>query len=214
VRNILFVAVLTLSAFAHAQDKIKMLFNNEDIVKIIEIYSKASGQKFVIDSSVRGKVTLLIQEPVTLEEAFNHMSSALAVNGYAISKQGDTMIVKSARNIQRDMIEVSTEKPALKPERMYTWIYQFKNISAESVMGDVRVLSSKDGEYTVTKKTNQLIITDWTSSLNRVSDLLKEIDRAVDPAVAKIIEASKKERDPKRKEQATKENEAASSTKQ
>lgn len=200
-------------SFAHAEEKMKLYFNNEELTKIIEMYSKASGQKFVVDPSVRGKVSIFIQEPVSIEEAFNHLSSALAINGYAISKQGDTMIIKSARNIQRDLIEVSTVLPAMKPERMYSWIYTAKNIPAASINRELRILSSKDGEVSVYESTNQIIITDWTSNLLRVSEILKEIDKKVDPAMAKLVESSKKERETWRKEQTSKKDEKEKSEK-
>ncbi len=120
----LFISLLGSSA--QAEDKISMNYVNEDLIKIIEVYAKQSRQKFIVDAGVRGKVSILLPEPVSITEAFHHLSSALAINGYAISTQGDTMVIKSARNIQRDLHEVSQEKPALKPERMYTWIYQLK----------------------------------------------------------------------------------------
>lgn len=186
-------------SFAHAAEKVKMYFNNEEIVKIIEIYSKASGQKFIVDPGVRGKASIFLQEPATVEEAFNHLSSALALNGYAISKRGDTMVVKSARNIQRDFTEVSSEVPTITPERMYTWIYTGKAVSVDSINRDLRILPSKDGEMSVNPDTNQLIISDWTSNINRISNLLKEIDRKPEPAIAKIIEANKQSRMAKNK---------------
>jgi len=189
---------------ANAEDKIKMYFNNEELTKIIEIYSKASGQKFVVDPGVRGKVSIFIQEPVSVEEAFNHLSTALALNGFAVSKQGDTMVIKSARNIQRDLIEVSTAKPSLKPERMYMWIYTVKNIPAGNINRDLRILGSKDGELSVNESTNQLIFTDWVSNLIRISEVLKEVDKTPDPSIAKLVEATKKEREVRRKEQASK----------
>lgn len=190
------------SIAAFAETKIKMYFNNEDITKVIEVYSKASGQKFIIDPSVRGKISIFIQEDIGLEEAFNHLSSSLAINGFAISKQGDTMIVKSGRNIQRDYIETTTKLPSLKPERMATWIYTFKNTSAENVNRDLRILPSKDGEMSVYADNNQIIISDWTSNLNRIADVLKEIDVKASPETAKIVEAAKKERMERRKHQA------------
>ncbi|MGZ3772506.1 MAG: secretin N-terminal domain-containing protein [Pseudobdellovibrionaceae bacterium] len=201
---IIFLGMFSLS-FAKAEGQLKMYFNNEDLSKIIEIYSHASGQKFVIDPSVRGKISIYIQEPLSLEEAFNQLSTALAVNGFAISKQGDTMVIKSARNIQRDLIEVSTEKPSLKPERMYSWIYTAKNIPAGDIVRELRILPSKDGEMSVVEGTNQIIITDWTSNLIRVSEVLKELDKKPDPTIAKLVETSKKERALRLKEQAKKE---------
>lgn len=201
----IFAVLFTLLSLStvNAEEKIKMYFNNEDLTKVIEMYSKASGQKFVIDPSSRGKISIFIQEPVSLEEAFNQLSSALAINGYAISKQADTMIIKSARNIQRDLIEVSQEKPTLKPERMYTWIYNAKNIPAGTIMRELRILPSKDGELNVSESTNQIIITDWTSNLLRIAEILKEIDVKVDSATAKLVEASKKEHEARRKEKVT-----------
>ena len=183
------------SSLAQAEDKLKMSFNNEEITKIIEVYAKASGQKFVVDPAVRGKVSIFLPDNVSLEEAYNQLSSALAINGFGVSKQGDTLIVKSARNIQRDLIEVSTTKPTVVPERMYTWIYTAQNISASDINRDLRILTSKDGELSVHESTNQLIVTDWTSNIIRISEILKEIDKKVDPSIAKLVEASKKERE-------------------
>lgn len=179
-----------------------MYFNNEEITKVIENYSKVSGQKFIVDPSVRGRISIFVQEDVGLEEAFNHLSSALAINGFAISKQGDTMVVKTGRNVQRDYIETSTKLPSMRPERMATWIYTFKNISAENVSRNLRILPSKDGEMSVNPDTNQIIIADWTSNLNRIANILKEVDVKVSPETAKIIEAAKKERMDRKKHQA------------
>ncbi|QDK44829.1 general secretion pathway protein GspD [Bdellovibrio sp. ZAP7] len=187
------LALLSLSVVAaSASDKIKFNFLDTEVSKMIEAYSKSTGQKFVVDPSVRGKASIFVQEPITTEEAFNQLSSALAVNGFAISKQGDTMIVKSARNIQRDLIEVSTEVPALKPERMATWIYTFKNIAAAEVNRSVRIMPSRDGEMNTFDKNNQIIFTDWTSNLNRMAAILKELDKPADPAAAKLAAEDKK----------------------
>lgn len=177
-----------------AQQKINMSFNNEELIKVIETYAKASGQKFIVDPSVRGKISIFLPEPVSIEEAFNHLSSALAINGYSISKQQDTMVIKSSRNIQRDLIEVSTERPSLKPERMYTWIYKAKYLSAEQISRELRILNSRDGELSSYARNNVIVFTDYVSNINRVADLLAELDKPVDANTTKIVEASKKER--------------------
>jgi general secretion pathway protein D len=182
-------------SIAFADVKTAMNFNNEELGKVVEQYSKVSGQKFIIDPGVRGKITILLPEPVSTEEAFNHLSTALAVNGYAISKQGDTMVIKSARNIQRDLIEVSTQRPTLKPERMYSWIYRGKNVSVTEISTELRILNSRDGEVAPFSRTNQLIITDWVSNINRIADLLTEIDKPIDVNTAKIVESERKSRE-------------------
>lgn len=192
----LVLAVFMFATAAMAQSKsdvkIKMYFLNEELVKVIDFYSKSSGQKMILDPNVRGKVSILVSDELTLDEAFNQLSSALALNGYAISKQGDTMVIASARNVQRSLVEVSAERPNLKPERMVTWVYTVKNLPADAINRDLRILCSKDGEMSVNMSKNQLIFTDWASNLNRIADLLKEIDKPTEASVVKIIEANKK----------------------
>jgi general secretion pathway protein D len=184
---------MSLLTFA-ADTMISFYFNGEELSKVIEVYSKAANQKFVVDSNVRGKATILNPEKVSTEEAFNQLSTALAMNSYAISKQGDTMIILPARNIQRNLIETTTTVPNLKPERIVTWIYTMKNVPAEQINRDLRILLSRDGEMSVLTSKNQLIITDWTSSLQRVNNLFAEIDKPNTAAVAKIVDKSQKER--------------------
>jgi general secretion pathway protein D len=191
MKTTLLLISLLLSASSFAAN-VKFSFQNEDVAKVVETYSKLTGQKFVLDSSVRGKISIFGADNVTTEEAFNLLSSGLATNGYAISKQEDTMIIKSARNIQRDLIETTTSLPALKPERMVTYIYTFKNIPATTINRDLRILTSKDGECSVYARQNQIIMTDWASNIQRVDDLFKQIDRPTDPKIAKLAESDAK----------------------
>src|SRR5579863_6509881 len=84
---------------ATAAAPMKFDFKDADLTKVIEDYSKSSGQKFIVDPQVHGKITILNSEPVSQEEAFNQLSTALAVNGCAISHQDDMMVVSPARHI-------------------------------------------------------------------------------------------------------------------
>lgn len=199
----LLIFALTLQAIvAKAADTISFTFQNEELTKIIETYSKASGQKFVLDPGVRGKATILMPEKISVEEAFNQLSSALAVNGFAISKQGDTMVIMTARNVQRNLLEVTTEVPALKPERMVSWIVTLKNVPVDVVNRDLRILPSRDGEMNVFMPKNQIIINDWSSNVNRVAMLLAELDKPNSPEVQKLVDATKKRNDERRAQKA------------
>jgi general secretion pathway protein D len=143
---------------------------------VLKEYSKWTGQKFVVDPAVKAKVTILSPQPVARDEAFNLLSSAMASNGFAISKQGDTMYVSSARNIQRNLLEVTTELPSLKPERMVTWVINLKYVKADEVNKQLRILTSRDGELVPFTDRNQLIVTDWSSNLHRIGQIVSKTD--------------------------------------
>ena len=198
----LFSAVFVIFIFgiANAQ-KIKFNYPNEDVAKIIEAYSKTTGQIFITDPGVRGKVSLHNSEELSYEEAFNQLSTALAIHGYAISKQENTMVVQPARATQRSLIDVSTELPALKPERMTTWIVTIRNGTADDILKQFRNITSRDGDITSYTGTNQLVITDWASNLHRISSVLKQIDKPVEPSLAKYVERAQKKNEEFRKRQ-------------
>jgi general secretion pathway protein D len=189
------------SVFA-AEAKLKMNFVNEDITKIIEIYSKAANQKFIIDPGVRGKVTLLNPEEIDLTEAFNQISGALMLNGYSYVYQGDVIVIRSARNIQRDGVEVLTELPPPRPERMVTWVVTLKNASVDKVNRDLRILTSKDGEMSIFIDTNQLYISDFTSNLYRIKKILDRLDQPITPAIAKVVKEGEADRKKNMRERA------------
>lgn len=176
VAALLAFALLSPQVFA-AKNKMSFSYKDTDVLKVIEDYSSASGQKFVVDAGVKGKVTVLNPDAISIEDAFNQLSMALATNRLAISKQGDVMVVGEARSVQRNLIDVTTELPPLKPEKMHTWVINLKYISADEVNRQLRILTSRDGELVPFMPRNQLIITDWVSNLHRIGAMLAQIDR-------------------------------------
>ena len=151
---VIFCLLLSTSTVFANETKMKLNAKNEEIVSLLEKYSKASGQKFIIDPSVRGKITLLNPEDVSLEEAFEQISEALALNGFTFIKNGAVMTVRNARSAQRDNIEVSEALPSAKPQRMATWIVNLKYASAETVQQNLRLLTSAYGEMSTNPNTN------------------------------------------------------------
>ena len=147
----LLCTALLFSLNARSAD-LKFTFANEDINKMIESYSLATGQRFVVDPSVRGRATILGADAVSKEEAFNLLSESLAINGFAIRSDGETMVVQPARTVARSGMEVSTTTPAAKPERMVTYVVALKYITADEVNRNLRFLPSKDGEMSPNEK--------------------------------------------------------------
>jgi general secretion pathway protein D len=202
ILKILSVAALfVFSLTAIAEEKMKMNYSNEEITKIIEAYAKASGQKFIVDTTVRGKITILNPSEISLEEAYSQMSSALALNGFAIVKQGNVSVVRNARSAQRDNLQVYTnEVPPAQPDRMVTWIVTLKNVPAGEINRSIRMLTSAYGEMAILEKKNQLIFTDWTSNIQRISEVISKLDVPTDPGALKIMEQEKKDRMARNKE--------------
>lgn len=173
------------------EEKIKFYFNNEEIIKVLDYYSRASGQKLIVDSQIRGKVSILNPDTVELSEAFNQVSKALSMNSYAIIRESDTLVVRPVKQVLRGLIEVGTELPIPKPERMFSWVVTLKNIPVSMVNKELKKLTSKDGEMTILGENNQIIIVDWVSNLYRVRELIKQIDIPKNPELEKTLKEFK-----------------------
>lgn len=197
--NHIFLIALTIFALVstnvQAAETLKWNYKNTDIVDVIESYSKASGQKFIVEPSVRGKISIFNQAPIELNEAFDQLSEALAINGFALVKKDNSYVVMSSRSSTRSYLQTTTEVPSLKPERMVTWIYTPKYISAEMINREMRMFSSKDGEINIVSKTNQIIVSDWSSSINRFYEVLKQVDQPVSSETKKLVDGFFKERE-------------------
>lgn len=170
--------LLASNAFAAGEKSgtLKFSYQNTEIVKVIDDYAKASGQRFVIDPAVRGKITIINPTPIAMDEAFNQLSTALATNSMGIVTQDNVMMVKPARNIQRDSIPVVTELPPMRPERMVTYVIQLKYTSADEINKQLRILTSRDGELVPYVPTNSILVSDWTPNLHRIAAILKHLD--------------------------------------
>lgn len=177
--------ILGLNSPLLAQERIKFYFNNEEVAKVLETYSRASGKKMIVDPGVKGKISIFNPDTVDLNEAFNQVSQALAINGYAIMLEGETMVVRPVRQLQRSLLEVGNELPPPKPERLFSWVVTLKNIPVDVVTKDLRILLSKEGELSTLKDNNQIIFVDWLSNLYRIREILKQID------IPKNLEAEK-----------------------
>ena len=170
--------------------KMKMSFKNEEVTTIIEAFSKASKTTFVVDPGVRGRISVFTPNEVDLNEAFDLMSTSLALNGFAIVPREGRYVVMAARNASRSSIETMTDAAPSKPERYVTRIFSVKHLPVEELHRSMRILPSKDGEMTSLTKTNQIVVTDFISNVNRIGDILTSLDKPVSSDIAKLVKAS------------------------
>ena len=152
-------------------------YPNAEVTDVIKAISQLTGKNFIIDPSVRGKISIVAPTQITVAEAYKAFLSALAINGFTVVPSGKFLKVKSARNAQRDSIETYSGKYYPSSDVMITRIIHLKHISAEEVNKRLRILPSKDGEMTPYEPTNSIIISDYGSNIERIMKIIGELDR-------------------------------------
>lgn len=151
-------------------------FPNVEITDVIKAISELTGKNFIIDSTVRGKITIIAPSKITVAEAYKAFLSALAINGFTVVPSGGFLKIRNARSAQRDNIDTYSGAYYPNSDQMITKIIHLKHIQAETVQQQLRLLTSSYGEMSAYTQTNSLIISDFGANIDRVMKILNQLD--------------------------------------
>lgn len=152
-------------------------FPNVEITDIIKAISELTGKNFIIDSTVRGKITIIAPSKITVAEAYKAFLSSLAINGFTIVPSGGFLKIRNARSAQRDGIDIYSGSYYPNADQMITKVVHLKHITAETLKQQLgRLLNSSYGEIEAYPQTNSMIISDFGSSIDRIMKIINQLD--------------------------------------
>ncbi len=149
---------------------------DKDIKDVVTLISKWTGKNFILDSKVRGKITILGPSQVTLQEAYQAFLSALEANSLTTVKSGKFIRIIESAEARRAPVETYTGEYAPDTDQFITRIFQLNYISADEVQREFRDLVTRQGKLFAYAPTNSIIITDTGSNIRRIEDILRTLD--------------------------------------
>lgn len=161
------------------EDRITMNFEDADIRILIKFISELVQKNFIIDEKVKGKVTVISPEKITVSEAYRVFESILEIRGYTLVPAGKVVkIVPSGEAKQRGIETVigKTPLPSERSDEFVTRITRLEYVNADELAALVRPLFSRDGNLISYKPTNTLIMTDLKSNIYRILKVIGELD--------------------------------------
>lgn len=168
-------------------EKVYLNVQDQDIKDVIKQISKATGKNFIIDSKVRGKVTIISERMMTQEEAYQAFLSALEVAGYTVvTGPGGIIKVVSLKNAISSPIPIHVDSTPY-TDSFVTRLISLDNINANDMANAIKGLVSKSGNLFAYPATNTLIITDSGTNIDRLMKLIKELDQEGPQEVVEII---------------------------
>jgi len=179
---ILFLLVLFLSIPSpwaqRREERISIDFHDADIGAVIKFISELTGKNFVVDSKVKGKVTVIAPTKITIEEAYRMFESILEVEGYTTVPAGKAIKIIPSREAKEKGIEAISPKRGfvLSEDRIITRIIHLKFIDADSVLTVIKPLVSKESSLVSYAYTNDIILTDVASNIKKILTIIEELD--------------------------------------
>lgn len=156
-------------------------FNNVDIKEYLRFISRISGRNFIYDEQqLSFRVTIISEEPASLEDILTSLVHTLRINGLSLLEEGNNFLIHANPGIKAmSPLSVSTDetgKLAYQGSEFVTRLFRLRNITTSTARPIVQTLISPQATLEGSEESNHLILTDNIANVERISDLLEELD--------------------------------------
>ncbi len=172
-----------------ADTLVSLDFQDADITEVISTIAKATGKNFLYDDRVRGRVTVISPEPVSVDEAYRVFESILAVKGFTtVPAPGGVLKILPLRDAKENPIEtVGGEHAAENRDTFITRLLPLHYVKADAISETIKPLVSKEASVIPYGQTNTLIITDAAANIRRLTEIIDQIDVSTYQEQIKLI---------------------------
>ena len=152
-------------------------FNDVDINIFIKYISELSGKNFVVDRSVKGKVTIISPTRISEDDAYRVFESVLEVHGYTTVPSGAIIKIVPAVQARSKSIATILEGEVVSSEdKVVTRIIPLAYSDPNELKKILAPLVSKTSVVIAHPQSGMLIITDVLSNIDRLVEIIKVID--------------------------------------
>ncbi|MCI5149089.1 MAG: type II secretion system protein GspD, partial [Candidatus Electrothrix sp. MAN1_4] len=159
------------------QQYVTIDFNDVDINVFIKYISELTGKNFIVDRTVKGKVTVISPTRMTEKDAYQVFQSVLEVHGFTTVPSGP--IIKIVPAVQARSKSIPTVKAGEKyssEDKVVTRIIPMKHSDPDELRKILTPLLSKTSNVIAHAQSGMLILTDVQSNIKRLMEIIEEID--------------------------------------
>ena len=164
--------------FSEGSELVQLDFKDVELAVVIETIARITGQNFIYDDRVRGRVTIVSPSEVTVDQAFAVFESVLKIKGFtAVPGPGDVLKIVPVRDAKESSIEtIKDNRPSPNRDSYVTRLVPLLYIDAEAITNTIKPLVSKDASMVAYAPTNTIILTDTEANIRRLLSILEAID--------------------------------------
>ena len=173
--SIFFFALWALfsSSITYAQGEITLNFRNTNVRSIIESVAKLTNKTVLIDPRVNGNVTIVANNSLPKEKAFDALLLILSLYGFdAVETEYATLILPA----QVSSTIASKNKGIYDFERV-TEIIAVTNVPVSVLTQVLQPFLGQQARLQVVPGSNRIIVSDSNVNLKRIKTIIKEVDR-------------------------------------
>lgn len=154
-------------------------FVNADLEAVVRAIGQFTGKTFIVDPRVKGQLNLVSERPVTRDEAYRTLLSALRLQGFAVVDAGGVakVVPEADAKLQGGSAQVAAPGTT-RGDQIVTQVFRLNYESATSLVPVLRPLIAPNNTINAYPSNNTLVITDYAENLQRIGRIIAAIDTA------------------------------------
>lgn len=158
------------------------------VEKLVTAVAKRTGKKFIIDPRVRAEVTVIGQDPTSVDYATLLM--ILSVHGFVAVEQGGYVKVIPDANARQVPLPLATGKESYAEGEFVNRVIAVKNAPAAQLVPILRPLLPQYAHLVAFPCKNALLIVDSYANVKRIEQIVRALDTG-EPYTPPACEAEK-----------------------
>ena len=169
---------------AGRDDTVLLNFVNADIDAVVRAIGQFTGRTFVVDPRVKGTLSLSTERPVTRQQAYDQLLTALRLQGFTIVQTGNVarVVPEADAKLQGGAV-VIPKGSAPSGDQLVTQVFRLQYESATAMVPILRPLIAPNNTISAYPQNNTLVITDYADNLRRIQRIIESIDT---PATSEV----------------------------
>ncbi|MBZ0256232.1 hypothetical protein K8I31_09230, partial [bacterium] len=158
--------------------KFSLNFNNAPIEQVLKFISDLSGKVVLKSDDVQGQINIINPNEVTAEQAMDIIDQAFLLKGITFIEYDQMLIVMTVAGAKQKGLEVkSGEDDDTMGSRMKHQVIKLNYASPSSLKESLGPLIPETANVIADERTRSLIITDTSANIQRLEDIIKELDK-------------------------------------
>jgi type II secretory pathway component GspD/PulD (secretin) len=164
-------------------DELSLNFRNAPLELVLNYLSDAAGFIIVMDTQVKGNVSVISSHPMTRNEAVDLLNAVLNKNGYAAIRDGRTLTILDKNDAKTRNIPVKTSNnPDSIPNNaeIVTQIIPIRFVEARQLVTDLSSFVSPQATIVANEAGNSIVVTDTQSNIRHLTEIIRAIDNSAE----------------------------------
>ena len=189
LRLLTLTGLVALASLARAQEPVKLEMPKADVREILRFYGNLAKKQVVLDNTIQGQLSVVTEEPVSREQAMRLIEQALLLNGFSLVDRGPNAVavLGISKNPRQGGVPVITRAEDLPAqEKVITFVFRLKHREPSEVQQLLQqyIPAQTFTSFVADPRAKLLIVTESTTVVRSIQDLMKEIDVPVPPMKA------------------------------